>query len=105
MLFKQRFARTASDVSKYQIEAIKNKEIDLSSSYDMVNYAKDILRKQNFIKEFGNLLHEQWLIKRSYTNKISNKTIDQIYTKGIKSGAYGEQTSWGWWWWLYIVFS
>ena len=89
MLFFTGFARTASDVSKHQIEAIKNKEIDLSSTYDMVNYAKDILKKQNFIKEFGNLLHEQWLIKRSYTNKISNKTIDQIYSKGIKSGAYG----------------
>lgn len=89
MLFFTGFARTASDISKYQIEAIKKNTIDLSDTCNMVITAKAILKKHNFIKEFGNLLHEQWLIKRGYTKKISNKTIDQIYSKGIKSGAYG----------------
>tara|TARA_Y100000389_G_C17470776_1_gene530515 strand:- start:7606 stop:8595 length:990 start_codon:yes stop_codon:yes gene_type:complete len=89
MLFFTGFPRTASEISKYQIKAIKDKKIDLSESYNMVNNAKIILEKNNFIKSFGNLLHEQWLIKKSYTEKISNSSIDKIYNAGIKAGAYG----------------
>lgn len=89
MLFFTGFPRTASDISKHQIEAIKNNMIDLSENLNMVSVAKKLLEKNNFIKKFGNLLHEQWLIKKSYTNKISNSAIDKIYNTGIKSGAYG----------------
>ena len=38
---------------------------------------------------FGELLNDQWKIKRSLTNKISNKDIDLIYELGIDSGAIG----------------
>ena len=88
MLFFTGFARTASDISKHQIEAIKNKKIDLSATYDMVNDAKDILKKQNFIKEFGNLLHEQWLIKRSYTNSNIKLLLIRCLQKNLNGNRY-----------------
>lgn len=61
----------------------------MTHNYELVNEAKKILYKNNFIKDFGNLLNEQWKIKKSYTSKISNPEIDSIYNTGIKSGAYG----------------
>ena len=88
MLFSQVF-RTASDVSLHQIDAIKRGTINLSQSYELVHEAKNILQKSNFIESFGKLLHEQWLMKRGFTTKITNKKIDDIYAAGIKSGAIG----------------
>ena len=44
--------------------------------------------KQSLTK-FGELLGEQWKIKRSLTDKISNKNIDDIYMAGLKAGALG----------------
>ena len=41
------------------------------------------------IDRVGKLLNEQWLIKRSLTNKITNKNIDDIYNAGIEAGALG----------------
>lgn len=89
MLFFTGFSRTASDVSLHQINAIKKGAIDLKESYELVYEAKNILQKSNFITSFGKLLHEQWLMKRGFTKKISNKNIDDIYNAGIKSGAIG----------------
>jgi D-glycero-alpha-D-manno-heptose-7-phosphate kinase len=89
MLFFTGFSRTASDISKHQIAAIKKNKIDMTHSYKLVEEAQKILNRKNFIKDFGNLLNEQWNMKKSYTKKITNKEIDYIYNTGIKAGAYG----------------
>ena len=41
------------------------------------------------LDDFGQTLHEGWSLKKSLTDEISNTGIDQIYDKGIKSGALG----------------
>ena len=41
------------------------------------------------LREFGQLLHESWQIKRSLTQKISNASIDEIYEAGLSAGAVG----------------
>ena len=41
------------------------------------------------LTDFGKLLHENWMIKRKLTDKISNSTIDDIYERGLKAGALG----------------
>ena len=41
------------------------------------------------LDRFGVLLNEQWKVKRSLTNKITNKEIDEIYDAGINAGALG----------------
>ena len=38
---------------------------------------------------FGRLLNDMWKIKKSTSSKVSNKTLDKIYDKGIKAGALG----------------
>jgi len=35
------------------------------------------------------MLHEGWRLKKSFSKKISNPEIDEIYRKGISLGAYG----------------
>ena len=56
----------------------------------MVDEAKKILNEENInIDEFGKLLHENWILKRSLTKKITSNAIDTIYDAGIKAGASG----------------
>jgi D-glycero-alpha-D-manno-heptose-7-phosphate kinase len=40
-------------------------------------------------KDFGKLLHEHWLYKKSRSDQISNPLIDEWYQAGINSGAIG----------------
>ena len=34
-------------------------------------------------------MNESWKFKKQLSNKVSNKTIDEIYDIGIKNGALG----------------
>lgn len=43
----------------------------------------------NDLDSFGRILHEGWMLKRTLTEGISNNSIDDIYERGIKSGATG----------------
>lgn len=90
MLFFTGFARTASEIAKEQITNIEQKKVDLHSMIDLVNEAeKALLDKNGGMKRFGQLLHEQWLIKRSMSSQITNSDINNIYDSGMKAGALG----------------
>ena len=41
------------------------------------------------MNDFGKLLHESWLAKKSLSSSISNSNIDTIYNDVIKKGALG----------------
>ena len=41
------------------------------------------------LKSFGESLDTAWKLKRQFSNKISNSTIDKVYDYAIKSGALG----------------
>ncbi len=51
-------------------------------------YTKKILERGN-IDEFGELLHEHWLIKRKLSDRISDSFIDEAYDLARKNGALG----------------
>ena len=90
MLFFTGFARTASIIAKKQIEVTPQKESELNMMVEVCNESLALLTdNRKPIEEFGKLLNEQWKIKRSITNKISNTDIDAIYLAGIKAGALG----------------
>lgn len=89
LLFFTGISRTASDIAGEQIKSIPNKTKELTTMRQMVEDAIQILNSNADICEFGKLLHENWLIKRSLTNKISNSFIDEIYDRALKSGALG----------------
>ena len=41
------------------------------------------------LNEFGKCLHKAWELKRSFSSKISNKYLNDIYDGAIKNGAIG----------------
>ena len=98
---KKKFARTkltfiftgvwqsASKTAEEQINNIKSKKIDLNEMSQAVDIGIDIITIGNNLNDFGLLLHEQWQIKKSLSSLITNSTIEDIYTMGIKAGAIG----------------
>ena len=90
MLFFTGLSRTASDIAKTQIENLKSHEIELGRMQQMVDEAIGILNgSSNAIDDFGRLLHESWIRKRSLSDKISTPFIDEIYEAARKEGAIG----------------
>ncbi|MBU2250977.1 MAG: kinase [Candidatus Omnitrophica bacterium] len=90
MLFFTGFSRTASEIAEEQIRKTANKKKELSAMHEMVAAAMDILNQsKDSYDEFGKLLNENWMLKRSLTSKISTPVIDEIYESAIRAGASG----------------
>ncbi|MBL7087119.1 MAG: kinase [Candidatus Cloacimonetes bacterium] len=90
MFYFTGLSRTASDIAEDQIKKTPQKKIELAQMYEMVDEAISILTNNNSaIDEFGKLLHESWRLKRSLTDKISTKVIDDIYDSAYNAGALG----------------
>lgn len=89
MLFFTGLSRTASEIAADQIKETPNKTRELTLMHQLVNEGLTILNSKANINEFGKLLHESWLLKRSLTNKISTTAIDEIYEVARDAGAVG----------------
>ena len=48
-----------------------------------------LLSKQDRLEDFGKLLHDQWMIKRGLSSRISTTEIDDIYETALRAGALG----------------
>ena len=84
------FSRTAEKIAKFQIESTPYKEKELNMMIEIVNQAKEIITNSKIsMDEFGKLLNEQWFLKKSLTEYISNEAIDEIYNTALNSGAIG----------------
>jgi D-glycero-alpha-D-manno-heptose-7-phosphate kinase len=89
MLFFTGFTRISSEIAGEQIKNYSKKRRELNTMHQMVYEAISILNSNSRISEFGKLLHEGWLIKRSLSDKVSNYKLDDIYDAGIEAGAIG----------------
>ncbi len=90
MLFFTGFSRTASEIAGEQIRKTPDKKNELIRMREMVEEAISILNGgDSDITDFGRLLHEGWMIKRSLTDKISTAQIDKIYETALNAGALG----------------
>ena len=89
MLYFTGFSRIASNIAGKQIKNTPKKKKELSEMQQMVDEAKDILSNGHSINDFGKLMHESWLLKRSLSDKISNTDIDQIFDSAQRAGALG----------------
>lgn len=89
MLFFTGFSRIASEIAAEQIKTTPHKAKELRMMFEMVNSALEILNSRADIESFGRLLHENWKLKSSLSDKISNPMIDQIYAAALSAGAYG----------------
>ena len=82
--------RDANEILKAQSADVKEKT-KIQAMGEMVNLVwslKSELESENPAL-IGKILHENWLIKRSLSNGISDFRIDEIYEKAIKVGCSG----------------
>ncbi|QGX41336.1 kinase [Permianibacter aggregans] len=89
MLFFTGFSRIASEVAKAQVQNISKKEADLHRMRTMVDEGLEILCENRDIREFGELLHLGWTLKRGLSEKVSNDQIDALYERARIAGAVG----------------
>ncbi len=90
MLFFTGFARFAAEIEQDKLKNLNNRFKELKSIHSMVDSAVDILNgSEENLDDFGKLLHETWLTKKSLSNKVSNSNIDNIYETALKAGALG----------------
>ena len=84
------FSRIASEVAKSKIDNFKHREVELKKMRLMVDEAIQILQNANTpIEEFGKLLHQSWLYKRSLSDKVSTPEIDALYEQAVSAGTTG----------------
>jgi D-glycero-alpha-D-manno-heptose-7-phosphate kinase len=83
------FARTASEIAQEQVRMTPQRKQELENMLQLVNEAEAIISSPSSLDEFGRLLHEGWQIKRSLTQRITTKSIDEIYEAGLSAGALG----------------
>jgi len=89
VLFFTGFTRIASEIAATQIQNVIHKKTELMTIYQMVDEAISILTGRGDLKQFGQLMHESWKLKRTLSNKISTPKIDQIYEAAREAGALG----------------
>lgn len=90
MFYFTGLSRVASHIAKEQILETPNKLDVLARMARMVEESVDILNgPSESLNDFGRLLHESWMLKRSLIDKISNSQIDEIYGAAIRAGALG----------------
>ena len=89
LLYFTGFSRTASEIAKEQIEKTKHRRVELFAMLQMVQEGISLLTGDHDLSEFGELLHEAWMVKRGLTSKITTPLIDQIYEAARNAGALG----------------
>lgn len=81
---------SASALLKEQNKEMQNlsKRQVIGKIVEMAYELKQVLESNN-IDDFGRILHEGWLLKKSISNGISNLVIDELYNTGLQAGALG----------------
>ena len=92
LLFYTGQSRSASKILESQVKNTINRNEEMLQN---LHKTKEIgIQIRNLLKKadthsFAMLMHEHWVQKRNRSSNISNNFIDEIYEKGIKSGAVG----------------
>lgn len=81
---------SASAILKEQGKEMQrlDKQQVMHKMVEMAYELKDVL-EHNQIDDFGRILNEGWLLKRSLANSISNPLVDTLYEQGMNAGALG----------------
>lgn len=88
LLFYTNKTRSADVILKKQKKDTENKRKVLRKMRNYVATASTCIVEGDF-DGVGEILHENWLLKKTLVNSISNPDIDKMYKKALKSGAIG----------------
>lgn len=90
MLFYTGLQRFSSDIQADTFSKSADTKRQLTEMLALVDEAEKILcNAKTSLNEFGKLLDTNWKLKRAAGAKVSNGTIDGIYSAAIKAGALG----------------
>lgn len=81
--------RKAANVVEKQLKKVEKNTDVLKQMRLMVDKGWDILTGNQSLAEFGQLLDQAWVAKRSLDDGISNPEIDTMYRMGREAGAWG----------------
>ena len=87
-LFYMGLKSEGHSVLKRQKENTKARLDTLDQLVQLAIEMPTILNKGD-LDEFGNLLHQGWILKKKLAKGISDKRIDEIYARAIRAGALG----------------
>lgn len=89
LMFYTNIKRDASKILKEQVDEIDNSFETLCQMKDLIPSMRLIFSNSNHINDFGKILHEGWLLKKSLTRQISNSKINDYYQMAMDAGAFG----------------
>lgn len=90
LMFFTGLSRYSFEIQETTREAMSRKKTELTEMLKMVDAAEKILIDPKCpLGDFGRLLNETWLLKRSISSKISTDYIDECYEKAMNAGALG----------------
>jgi len=91
IVFYTGLTRNASSILKEQNDRIQNDDQKAANLLKMVDLTYVLYNEiqNNNTKVFGEILHENWELKKELSNGISNTFIDDCYNAAINSGALG----------------
>jgi D-glycero-alpha-D-manno-heptose-7-phosphate kinase len=89
MLFFTGIKRTASDMAKTYVADLESKSDHMFAMQGMVDEAIKILCSSRCICNFGDLLHQTWMLKRDLSEQVSNPVVDDLYERARQQGAIG----------------
>ena len=82
-------SRLASEVASKVTANLHSSAAALKRMHQMVDEAATILRGENSLEAFGDLLHEGWMLKRSLADGVTTPQVDQLYEMARTHGAVG----------------
>jgi D-glycero-alpha-D-manno-heptose-7-phosphate kinase len=88
LLFFTGTERLANPILSEQRQNIANKLDSLKKISDCVLVFRSFLEKGEF-KEAGEILNQNWLMKRQLSSGISNPQIEEMYNLAMNAGAFG----------------
>ncbi len=88
MLFYTGIQRLSSDILSDQKEKTCKNLAVIGNMVSLAKRLRDDLTN-NKIDDFGEILHEGWILKKKLADGISNSQIDKYYEKARKAGAIG----------------
>src|SRR6185437_9634385 len=91
LVFYTGITRSASTLLKIQSAAMasdKAKQKAMKKMVELAHVLKAELQKNN-LTAFGEIIHENWELKRSVTSGVSSSVIDDWYARARKAGAVG----------------
>ena len=90
MMYFTGVTRMSSDYSSAKIRNISRRETELAQMRRLVADALHILRKDDGdLNDFGRLLHENWQLKKTLSDKVTSPHLEEIYDTAIAAGALG----------------